>query len=910
MGRNLGPLNIKDSYEGLVQISGSLLTDGSGSLIPNLTVTASYATTAGTAISASYALTSTSASYALTATSASYAESSSADNITLQQVTDNGNTTTNRITAVGFDATLGIGNRNYNNVGITTNIAGQTFTILGGSTTSKLVLKGNGAVNNIITLDEASAVAPIVLSGNTEITANLNVSSSLTASGLNYPSADGTSGQAIVTDAAGNLSFATVTTPTPTLQEVLDAGNSATQDIALIGDISATNITASFASFTSASIGHLTTVSGSAVIIGDEFIILNADTPTARYAGLIVYDSGSGTPATASFEWDGLTDNWIIVEESGDSAVVLTGPTGSRGSEVLPTLNTLQKGGGHHTLIDSSITDDGTLVTINANISASGYVSASSFIGDGSQLTGISLDPFPYTGSAEILGTLKVDGLDNVNNILQINASDIAGGSMLISTWKADVGAGLVDNFRWLNTATQGAKYEITSNRGDALIQMTSPIGSNAIILSTQDLELDATGDVIINADTEINGNLRTGDSTNVLGVNDYGFIIGGRSNSANNADNGIIGGNSNTSNFARSVVIGGSNLSTTKADEVVVPNLYAKGDAIMSGSLEVIGNITSGNSTNVATGDSATAIGGSNNIATGDVSIVAGGQDSIASGFRAGVFAGEANQSTGTNTVVAGGYNNQLGGSYGVIAGGSGHNAAGDGAFIGGGSTNQGTGYRYGIVGATNCNVQSDSAFIGGGDSNTLVSGNFRGGMVGGQNNTINGSGTDNAVILGGNTNTIQSGSSHSGMLAGSNNMVLHSGSAIIGGDSLLTTKHHEVVVPNLTISGSAVGKVGVLTDAAGTSAMDCSLGNFFTLVLPAGTDTEIVPSNIQAGQTINLKVTNNATPGTISFDSAIEFEGGTTFVASTGASEVDVLTFISFDGTSLQCVGVKNFS
>ena len=161
MGRNLGPLNIKDSYEGLVQISGSLLTDGSGSLIPNLTVTASYATTAGTAISASYALTSTSASYALTATSASYAESSSADNITLQQVTDNGNTTTNRITAVGFDATLGIGNRNYNNVGITTNIAGQTFTILGGSTTSKLVLSGNGT--STIEINPLSVVAPIDL---------------------------------------------------------------------------------------------------------------------------------------------------------------------------------------------------------------------------------------------------------------------------------------------------------------------------------------------------------------------------------------------------------------------------------------------------------------------------------------------------------------------------------------------------------------------------------------------------------------------------------------------------------------------------------------------------------------------------------------------------------------------------
>jgi len=83
MGRNLGPLNIKDSYEGLVQISGSQLTDGSGSLISSLEVTASYATTADASISASYAQTSVSSSHALysdasgTSVSASYAVSSS-----------------------------------------------------------------------------------------------------------------------------------------------------------------------------------------------------------------------------------------------------------------------------------------------------------------------------------------------------------------------------------------------------------------------------------------------------------------------------------------------------------------------------------------------------------------------------------------------------------------------------------------------------------------------------------------------------------------------------------------------------------------------------------------------------------------------------------------------------------------
>ena len=45
---------------------------------------------------------------------------------------------------------------------------------------------------------------------------------------------------------------------------------------------------------------------------------------------------------------------------------------------------------------------------ILANISASGAVTASAFKGDGSALTGISSDPFPFTGDALITGSLIV----------------------------------------------------------------------------------------------------------------------------------------------------------------------------------------------------------------------------------------------------------------------------------------------------------------------------------------------------------------------------------------------------------------------------------------------------------------------------------------------------------------------
>ena len=90
MGFNLGTERIQDTYQQLVQISGSVLLDGSGSVIPTISnisvVSSSYATTSSYAVSAgtsTSATTATSASHALyanqagTATSATTATSAS-----------------------------------------------------------------------------------------------------------------------------------------------------------------------------------------------------------------------------------------------------------------------------------------------------------------------------------------------------------------------------------------------------------------------------------------------------------------------------------------------------------------------------------------------------------------------------------------------------------------------------------------------------------------------------------------------------------------------------------------------------------------------------------------------------------------------------------------------------------------
>ena len=50
----------------------------------------------------------------------------------------------------------------------------------------------------------------VIVSGSNAALNSLNVSTSFTASGINYPTTDGTVGQVLITDGAGNLSFSPV----------------------------------------------------------------------------------------------------------------------------------------------------------------------------------------------------------------------------------------------------------------------------------------------------------------------------------------------------------------------------------------------------------------------------------------------------------------------------------------------------------------------------------------------------------------------------------------------------------------------------------------------------------------------------------------------------------------------------
>ena len=61
-------------------------------------------------------------------------------------------------------------------------------------------------------------------------------------------------------------------------------------------------------------------------------------------------------------------------------------------------------------MANSLLAKNGIIVT--GSIEVQNAITASAFSGDGSALTGISTDPFPYTGSAEISGSLTVRDAD------------------------------------------------------------------------------------------------------------------------------------------------------------------------------------------------------------------------------------------------------------------------------------------------------------------------------------------------------------------------------------------------------------------------------------------------------------------------------------------------------------------
>jgi len=172
---------------------------------------------------------------------------------------------------------------------------------------------------------------------------------------------------------------------TTTASLYTDGGLRVTKDAYISGTLYLNNVTV----FGTQSVAY---ISSSQLNIGTNIITVNTDTPSVRFGGLAVYDSGS-TGLTGSMLWDSQDNQWLYSNPSGstyDSALFLVGPrnSGAVGSEVGISCNFLSKGNGMHHMTSSGIFEDGSITCFynsgfitNAGVSCFTTSCAASIVG-------------------------------------------------------------------------------------------------------------------------------------------------------------------------------------------------------------------------------------------------------------------------------------------------------------------------------------------------------------------------------------------------------------------------------------------------------------------------------------------------------------------------------------------------
>jgi len=186
---------------------------------------------------------------------------------------------------------------------------------------------------------------------------------------------------------------------------------------------------------------------------------------------------------------------------------------------------------------------------------------------------------------------------------------------------------------------------------------------------------------------------------------------------------------------------------------------------------------------------------------------------------------------------------------------------------------------------------------------ANANATGIFGGSAFVGRFNDTGSLANTNDIVFAVGTGTA-AGTRRTGLWIDSGSNVVTSGSFRSIGNVTVTGSLN--VSGSATITGSVNGNVNSLTVASNTASLNLNNGNFFELALTGSQDIRIEPSNIKAGQTINIKL-NTTGSGTVSFPTSVKQVSGSAYVPSTGTT-TDIITLVSFDSTNLYLANVKN--
>jgi hypothetical protein len=191
-------------------------------------------------------------------------------------------------------------------------------------------------------------------------------------------------------------------------------------------------------------------ITSSNLNIATNLVTVNTDSPSIRFGGFAVIDSGSSPQRSGSMLFDSVNDQWVFVHQSNTditSSLLIMGPEtyNNLGNEANLTNNRIPKSVNAEHIGDSNISDTGTKVSINSNTEVTGSLTSTggftgslvgtssyaaqaltaSFASTASYISG-SVAGFPFSGSAIITGSLFVSG-STISGSFKGDGSQITG---------------------------------------------------------------------------------------------------------------------------------------------------------------------------------------------------------------------------------------------------------------------------------------------------------------------------------------------------------------------------------------------------------------------------------------------------------------------------------------------------
>ncbi|MFC1683688.1 hypothetical protein ACFL0G_05750, partial [Candidatus Zixiibacteriota bacterium] len=460
-------------------------------------------------------------------------------------------------------------------------------------------------------------------------------------------------------------------------------------------------------------------------------------------------------------------------------------------------------------------------------LDVNGSVQATAYYGDGSNLTGISGTPdgdWAISGNhmySAVPGSVGV-GTSSPENKLHV-AGDVKAttyygdGSNLTGISGAADGDWTISGSH-MHSAVPGSVGVGTSSPESKLhvagdVKATTYYGDGSNLTGTADGDWIVSGN-ILSPDGDYGLSMRS--SNAMYGMNDsthVNFGIACTTGASGQDDKycTVSGGSGNTASHQHTTVGGGAGNTASEWDATVGGGYYNTASAFRA--------TVGGGSGNTASFTLATVGGGSGNTASDYCATVGGGINNT-SGYGSTVGGGFANSASGAFATVGGGFRDTVKAYGGGVAAGC-SNLAGDAAtdtaaFVGGGYNNSATS-RYATVGGGESNTASNfNATVGGGIYNTASAPYTT--VSGGNSNTASNA---FATVGGGWDNTAGPYGSTVGGGVGNESNAFYS--FTVGNTSTVPSSYSNSAAFNgQTATASAQTRVGALSKVSGTFTID----------------------------------------------------------------------------------------